>query len=87
MTHELSLVADLLRKVNSLAAEMGAGRVSSVQLRLGAWAPLSPEVMQEQFSLAAQGTAAEGAMLHIARTDTLSQDILLESIEVEEQEP
>lgn len=86
MTHELSLIAGLLRKVDALAAELGAHRVSKVRISIGAWAPLSPAVLREHFSLASRGTAAEAATLEINSTNIPSQDVLLESIEVEEEQ-
>jgi Zn finger protein HypA/HybF involved in hydrogenase expression len=87
MTHEYSLVADLLRKVNALAAEMGADRVLGVHVRMGAWVPLSSAALREHFSLVARGTAAEGATLcirHMRLSGDMSQDVLLEGIEVED---
>jgi len=87
MTHELTLIVDLVRKVDSLAAELGARKVSKVRMKIGAWVPLSVEVLQDHFALASRGTVAEGASLQIARTLTPSQDILLESIEAGEDGP
>jgi Zn finger protein HypA/HybF involved in hydrogenase expression len=87
MTHEYSLVADLLRKVNALAEEIGAHKVLAVHVKLGAWVPLSSAALREHFSLVARGTAAEGARLHISRLrlpDDMPQHVLLERIEVED---
>jgi len=85
--HELSLLADLMRKVEAVAADHGAERVASVRVRLGALAHISPEHLREHFTEAARGTVADGAALVVdARTDTAdphAQDIVLESVEVQ----
>jgi len=85
--HEASLMADLIRKITTLAEAQEAGKVTGVRLTLGALSHLSPDHVQAHFVHAARGTVAEGARLHIeARTDItepLAQDIRLDSIEVE----
>ena len=88
MTHEYSLVADLLRKVNALTEELGAHKVLAVHVKLGAWVPLSRAALREHFSLVARGTPAEGARLHISRMrlpDDMAQLVLLERIEVDDE--
>ncbi|HEU5298955.1 MAG TPA: hydrogenase maturation nickel metallochaperone HypA [bacterium] len=61
MTHELSLMAGLVTRLETLARAEGAVRVTRVVLRLGALAHGSPEHMREHFAAAARGTVAEGA--------------------------
>ena len=85
--HEASLMADLMRKITTLAEAQQACKVTSVHLTLGALSHLSPDHVREHFVHAARGTVAEGAQLDIeARTDItepLAQDVRLDSIDVE----
>jgi hydrogenase nickel incorporation protein HypA/HybF len=85
--HEASLMADLIRKITTLADAQQAGKVTGVHLTLGALSHLSTEHLREHFRVAARGTVAEDAWLEIeARTDLtdpLAQDIRLDSIDVE----
>ena len=84
--HEFSLIADLFRKIESIAREAGSSRVTSVSVRLGALSHISPGHFREHFEQAARGTLAEGARLEIdASTDTgepHAQDILLKSVDL-----
>jgi hydrogenase nickel incorporation protein HypA/HybF len=86
--HEFSLMADLLRKIESVAQQEGAIKVSSVKVRLGALCHISPEHFRDHFMRASRGTVAEGAELaiEVARdpADPRAQDIYLESVAVEE---
>lgn len=84
--HELSLLADLLRKIEAVAQREQASMVTRVSLRVGALCHLSPPHLREHFAHAAQGTVAEHARLEITElsdiTDPYAQDILLESVDV-----
>lgn len=86
MTHELSLLSDLLRKIESVSHEHGDRAVVGVTLRLGALAHIAPDHLREHFQHATFGTAASGARLVIHETHDLqdphAQDIMLESVEV-----
>jgi hydrogenase nickel incorporation protein HypA/HybF len=85
--HELSLIHDLMRKIESIAREHGGRRILSVKVRLGALSHISPEHFREHFVQAAAGTVAAGARLEIEQhkdeADPRAQDILLESVEME----
>jgi hydrogenase nickel incorporation protein HypA/HybF len=84
--HELSLLADLFRKIESVARREQASAVTRVTVRIGALCHLSPSHLREHFARAAQGTIAEGARLDIEAltdiTDPHAQEIILESVEV-----
>lgn len=84
--HELSLVSDLMKKINRLAAQQNARRVVGVKVRLGALAHISPSHFREHFVEGARGTIAEGARIEVElsrdTSDENAQDILLDSIEV-----
>lgn len=84
--HELSLVSDLMKKINRLAVQQNARRVVGVKVRLGALAHISPSHFREHFVEGARGTIAEGARIEVElsrdTSDENAQDILLDSIEV-----
>lgn len=86
MTHELSLLADLLRKVRAVSHEHGDRPVVGVTLRLGALAHIAPDHLREHFVHASRDTVAAGARLVIHQAHDLedphAQDIMLESVEV-----
>lgn len=87
MTHELSLIKDLLRKIESIAKEHDSKKVIGVSLKLGALAHISAGHLREHFEEAVSGTALQGVQLDITvsknETDPHAQDIMLESVEVE----
>jgi hydrogenase nickel incorporation protein HypA/HybF len=86
--HESSLMTGLMRQVHSIARSQNATKVAGVKVKLGALSHMSPEHFRGHFEVAARGTLAEGATLAIEVSPDLNdphaQDILLESIEVEE---
>jgi hydrogenase nickel incorporation protein HypA/HybF len=86
VTHELSLMADLLRKVESVAAQEGTTAVTAISVRLGALSHMSPAHFREHWEHAARGTVAEGAAIEIETasdpTDPHAEDILLRSVDV-----
>jgi len=84
--HELTLMADVMGRVERVADEAGAERVTAVRIWLGALAHISPEHLREHFELAARGGVAERAAVEVEQSDDLSdpnaQEIVLVSIEV-----
>jgi hydrogenase nickel incorporation protein HypA/HybF len=85
--HEHALMADVMRKVEAVAAEEGAGRVVRLAVRLGALSHFTPEHFREHFVDASRGTIAEGAEVDaVVDADVAgehAQDVILESVEVE----
>jgi hydrogenase nickel incorporation protein HypA/HybF len=85
--HEASLMRNLMRKIDSLAAAEGASRVTTVRVWLGALSHMSAAHFQEHFEQASKATVAEGASLEIEEStdiaDPGAQDLMLRSIEVE----
>lgn len=85
--HERALMADVVRKVEAVAAGEGAGRVVRLQVRLGALSHFTPEHFREHFADVSRGTIAEGAEIDATIDDDVSseraQDVILESVEVE----
>jgi hydrogenase nickel incorporation protein HypA/HybF len=85
--HELSLVPNLIQKIESIACAHGNRKVIGVKIKLGALSHTSPEHFREHFIRLSQGTIAEGAKLDIEIlrdiTDPYTQEIILDAIEVE----
>ena len=86
--HELSLLANLMGKIDAVARSRAAKRVTGVKIKLGALAHISGDHLREHFVHAARGTVAEGARLDVELSadldDPHAQDILLDSLIVEE---
>jgi hydrogenase nickel incorporation protein HypA/HybF len=86
--HEFHLINDLMTKIKGIAQEHNAIGVAMVKVRLGALAHISADHFREHFEEAAKGTVAEQARLEIEvltdESDPLAQDIMLESVELEQ---
>ena len=63
--HELSVCIALLDKVQALAAERGAGKVTEIVLKIGPLSGIEVPLLRHAYPLAAAGTVAEGANLVI----------------------
>jgi len=85
--HEFSLMANLLRKIERVARDNDARRVTSVTVRLGALSHISAEHFREHFVEGVRGTVADGASLEVETSDDTAdpnaQEILLRRIAVE----
>jgi hydrogenase nickel incorporation protein HypA/HybF len=85
--HEATLMKGLMRRIEDIAREQQARRVTSVSVWLGALSHMSPAHFAEHFDEASAGTIAQGAKLNATASDDVrhanAQDVLLESIEVE----
>jgi hydrogenase nickel incorporation protein HypA/HybF len=85
--HEKHLTEDLVRRIEAIATTEGGGRVTRIDVRLGALSHFTPEHFREHFEDAAAGTLAEGAAVHAElSTDPTAPDaqgVLLETVEVE----
>jgi len=86
--HEHSLLNDLIDKIETIAREYETDHVIGVKVRLGALSHISANHFKMHFEEAVKGTVAEGAGLKIVQltdeTDPNAQDILLDSVEIEE---
>jgi hydrogenase nickel incorporation protein HypA/HybF len=86
--HEMSLMADLFKKLDRLAAAQGGGRITKVRVKLGALAHISPDHFREHFDQASPGTPVASASLEVWQDDDTKADdagdIVLESIDVED---
>jgi len=86
--HEQSLMVDLMKKINAIATQQNVDQITRVKIRLGALSHISAGHFREHFVLAARGSCAEKAELDIEVltdiNDPQAQDIILDSVEVEE---
>lgn len=84
--HEFSLMAGLLKKIESVAIQQKARKVVGVSIKLGALSNISAGHFREHFEEAAKNSIADGATLEIEESgDTYAddaQDILIKDIEV-----
>lgn len=63
--HELSVCIALLDKVQALAAERGADRVTEIVLKIGPLSGIEVPLLRHAYPLAAAGTVAQDAVLVI----------------------
>jgi hydrogenase nickel incorporation protein HypA/HybF len=86
--HEQSLMADLMRKINAIGKEQNTQKIVCVRIKLGALSHISADHFREHFVQATLGSCAEQAQLDIEvltdLNDPHAQEILLDSVEVEE---
>jgi hydrogenase nickel incorporation protein HypA/HybF len=84
--HERALLADLIREIESLAADEHALAVTGISVRVGPMSHMTPEHFAEHFADASRGTIAEGAHCSVDvydAHDPLAQSIVLEAVEVQ----
>ncbi len=85
--HELSLIADLMNKIETIAHEQNSPKIVSVAVTLGALSHISADHFRQHFIHASRGTVAEDARLDIEAltdiNDPHAQEIRLERVEVE----
>ena len=86
--HEFYLIEGLIRKIQTIAQEQQADKVTLVKVKLGALAHISADHFREHFIHAVRNTVAEGANLDVEEMkdpeDPHAQEILLDSVEIEE---
>ncbi len=84
--HEGSLMKNLMRKIESVAKEQSASRVTRVRVTLGALSHMDEAHFKEHWDAVAPGTVAENAEIEVTLdTDAgnaLAQEVVLESIDV-----
>jgi hydrogenase nickel incorporation protein HypA/HybF len=89
--HERALMDDVMRKIEEVARENSAVRVTRVAVRLGALSHFTPDHFREHFADASRGTLAEGAAVDAVLDDDIhapdAAGVLLESVEVEPFQP
>lgn len=85
--HERALMRDVMSRIEELARDEGATRVTRIDVRLGALSHFTPEHFREHFEDASRGTVAEGARVVATvagdARDTHASDVVVDSVEVE----
>lgn len=85
--HEFSLMSNLLAKINQIAQDNKAEKVTKVRVVIGAMAHISPEHFEEHFVEGVKGSVAENAQLEVRlnpdQNDPHAGEILLESVDVQ----
>ena len=66
--HELALCQALVKQVQQIAGERGAGRVLSVTLSIGPLSGVEAELLKQAYPIATAGTVAEASRLEIEAT-------------------
>lgn len=88
--HEMSLIKDLVHKIETIAQEQNVKRIVSAKVWLGAMSHISADHFREHFIEGTTGTVAENAQLDVEISDDLdnprAQDILLISVDGAEDE-
>ena len=86
--HEQSLMADLMSKINTISQQQHPKNIIRVNVKLGALAHISADHFKEHFIQAAKGTSVENTELDVEVltdiNDPQAQEILLDSVDVEE---
>lgn len=62
--HELSIIANLFKILETKAAEKNAVRITAVYLKVGVLSGAVPELLQTSFDMYKKDTIASGAVLH-----------------------
>lgn len=77
----------MVRRLESIARDAGATRVTAVAVWLGALSPFSPEHFREHFDDEIRGTLVEGAKLEIERSQDIghpnAQDVIMQSVDLD----
>lgn len=85
--HEMSLMNNLLAKIEQVAKENNSNKVIKVCVTIGALAHISEDHFREHFVEGTTGTIAEGAELFVTMNEDINgptaQDILLTSVDVQ----
>jgi hydrogenase nickel incorporation protein HypA/HybF len=85
--HERTLMRDVMSRIEEIARDEGATRITRVDVRLGALSHFTPSHFREHFEDASRGTVAEGALVVATVVDDTrdahASDVVVESVEVE----
>ena len=67
--HELRIAESLVEQVEAVRQANGGGKVVSVDVRIGTWRQIVPEVLTSYFGHLSQNTALEGARVDIDQVE------------------
>ena len=71
--HEMAITESVLKIALDAASGAGAGSVKVIRIVMGAYSDIVPQILQEYFEVASEGTAAEGAEITFRRTPVTMQ--------------
>jgi len=71
--HEMSIVASILETVLQEAEKYHVNKVKLIKLRVGKLRQIIPETLQFCYSIATQGTIADGSEMFIAQTPIVAK--------------
>ena len=63
--HELSIAHNIVKIVTDNVVDYPGARVNSITVMVGIYSGVDPEALKFSFPIVSEGTAAEGAELHI----------------------
>lgn len=78
--HEARLCVSLLRLAEAAAAREGGARIVALTVEIGHVSGVVPEALAGAFPIAAHGTRADGAALHLRPVP--GRDLVLRELEV-----
>lgn len=85
--HEAALMKDLMARIEQVAADNDATRVTTIEVWLGALSHMTPEHFAEHFNDVAPGSCAEGARVVTEASQDIhhpqAQGVVLKRVEVE----
>ena len=88
--HEMSLINDLVEKIERIAREQNVRRIVKAKVWLGALSHISADHFREHFEQGTRGTVAQDAQLDVDVSDNIddphAQDILLISVDCQADE-
>lgn len=65
--HEMAITQSVLNIALEAAEQAGAKRITAIRIKMGEYSDVVPVVLRDYFAVAAQGTAAQGAVLELER--------------------
>ena len=65
--HEMAITQSVLNIALEAAANAGAKKITAIRIKMGEYSDVVPVVLRDYFAVAAQGTAAEGAVIELER--------------------
>jgi len=71
--HELSIAQALVEQVETARTANGGGKVVAVEVRVGEWRQVVPEILTSYFDHLSQGTPMEGARIDIVTVAAMSR--------------
>jgi len=81
--HEVGIIEDLIKEVESQANAQNAYRVTKIILKIGKSEHLDHDSVNLWFKELSKNSIAEGAVVELKTTEEMQEGIYIESIEME----